>query len=136
MADNRVQVAIVEDDDSVRRALGRLLAAANIAATPFGSGRAFLDSLSAARPDCVVLDLHMPEMNGLDVLAALRRAGLGLPVVVVTGRFSPESRAECLAAGARAYLGKPLDETVLLRTIGEAVGHGRRSAAVPMNGMA
>src|SRR5262249_44402564 len=100
MACGRPRVAIVDDDTSVRRALARLLNAASFDATTFGSGQAFLESLATGTPDVVVLDLHMPGMNGLDVLAALTRAGLAVPVIMITGHASPETQARCQAAGA------------------------------------
>src|SRR5690349_8003099 len=98
MASGRPRVAIVDDDTSVRRALARLLNASSFDATMFESGQAFLDSLPTNTPDVVVLDLHMPGMNGLDVLAALTRAGLTLPVIMITGHASPETEARCQAA--------------------------------------
>ena len=114
-------IAIVDDDASVRRALGRLLAAAGFGTVAFASGQAFLDSLATTWPDCVVLDLQMPELNGLDVLAALARASLAVKVIMITGHDNPESRARALDAGVLACLAKPLDEVTFLRTIGDAV---------------
>jgi FixJ family two-component response regulator len=115
-------IAVVDDDASVRKALGRLLTASSFEAVTFGSGRAFLDSLPDSRPDCVVLDLQMPELTGLDVLAALARAGLELRVVMITGHDNPESRARCLDAGVMACLSKPLEEMAFLRAVTDAVG--------------
>jgi FixJ family two-component response regulator len=115
-------IAVVDDDASVRKALGRLLTASDFEVATFASGQAFLNSLSSGRPDCVVLDLHMPELNGLDVLAALARARLALRVIMITGHDSPESRARCLDAGVLACLAKPLDETIFLQAVGQAVG--------------
>ena len=115
-----LRVAVVDDELSVRKALGRLLTASNIDVETFASGREFLDSLSSRRPDCVVLDLHMPGLSGLDVQHELTRAGAGLPIVIVTAHEDAERRAQCLAAGAMAYLLKPLDEHTLLDAIGKA----------------
>jgi FixJ family two-component response regulator len=129
MACGHPRVAVVDDDTSVRRALARLLNASSFDATTFESGQAFLDSLPAGAPDVVVLDLHMPGMNGLDVLAALSRAELALPVIMITGHVSPETQARCQAAGAVAYLGKPLDQATFLQAAADAAGSrtiGRR----------
>jgi FixJ family two-component response regulator len=126
MAQKRPQIAIIDDDESVRRAIRRLFVASNFDAEAFASGRAFLDSLPARRPDCVVLDLQMPGLNGIEMLNTLARAGLAVPVIIVTGHDEPESRTRCLAAGAVAYLCKPFDEAALLHAVGEAVG-GRGS---------
>lgn len=120
-------IAVVDDDASVRKAPGRLLTAAEFEAATFASGQAFLDSLPCHRPDCVVLDLQMPELNGLDVLAALSRASAALKAIMIIGHDHPESRARCLAAGVLACLAKPLEETALLDAVGEAVGNPPRS---------
>ena len=129
MASGRPRVAIVDDDTSVRRALARLLNASSFDATTFESGQAFLDSLSANTPDVVVLDLHMPGMNGLDVLAALAGAGVAVPVIMISGHASPEAQARCLAAGALAYLGKPLDQATFLQAAADAAAAGSRGSS-------
>ena len=128
MASERHRVAIVDDDQSVRRALARLLTASKFEASTFESGREFLESLRAGRPDFVVLDLHMPGMNGLDVLAALSDAGVALPVIMITGHASPETQARCEAAGAIAYLSKPLDQATFLKAASDAAAIGGRDA--------
>ena len=129
MANGRPRVAIVDDDTSVRRALARLLAASRFEASTFESGRDFLESLEVCRPDFVVLDLHMPGMNGLDVLAALADAGLALPVIMITGHATPETQARCEAAGAVAYLSKPLDQAAFLKAAGDAAATAGRGSA-------
>src|SRR5262245_58075062 len=68
-----LSVAIVDDEASVRKALGRVLSASHITAKTYESGQQFLDSLAAQKPDCVILDLHMPGMSGHDVQCALKR---------------------------------------------------------------
>jgi FixJ family two-component response regulator len=129
MDGSRLRVAIIDDDESVRRALRRLLRAANLDADAFASGRDFIDSLAAQVPDCVVLDVHMPGMNGLDVQLQLVRNGFRIPVVVITGHDEPQARAQCLAAGAAAYLRKPLDDVALLDAIHNAAdAAGQRTA--------
>jgi FixJ family two-component response regulator len=120
MEGSRLCIAVIDDDESVRKALGRLLRAANLGAETFASGREFLDSLSSHVPDCIVLDLHMPGMNGLDVQHQLSRSGLQVPVVVITGHDEPQARADCRSAGAATYLLKPLDDEVLLDAVHQA----------------
>ena len=117
-------VAVVDDEEHVRKALERLLRSAGFTVETYPSGAAFLDSLCEYLPDCVVLDLHMPVMSGLQVLRALQAARRMLPIVVITAHDAPEAREQCLAAGASAYLRKPLDEHVLLGTISAAVSAG------------
>jgi FixJ family two-component response regulator len=131
MKKSRLRIAIIDDDESVRNALKRLLRAANLDAETFASGRDFLDSLSSHRPDCVVLDLHMPGMNGLDIQRQLARNGLRLPVVIITGHDEPQTRVACLSAGAAAYLRKPLDDEALLQAIHQAAGAGQPADPEP-----
>jgi FixJ family two-component response regulator len=122
-------VAIVDDEEPVRKALKRLLRASGLEAESYASGKDFLEASAQREPDCVVLDLHMPCMTGLQVLRALQAARRMLPIVVITAHDAPEAREQCLAAGAAAYLRKPLDEHVLLGTISAAVSaasHERR----------
>ena len=126
---SRLRIAVVDDDESVRKALKRLLRAANLDADTFASGREFLDSLPAQVPDCIVLDLHMPGMNGLDIQRQLARGALRVPIVVITGHDEPQTRAQCLSAGAAAYLRKPLDDEALLDAIHRAAGAARSSTA-------
>jgi FixJ family two-component response regulator len=110
-------VAIVDDEEPVRKALKRLLRASGLDADTYASGQDFLQASEARMPDCVVLDLHMPGMSGLQVLEELRSAKKSLPTVVITAYDEPASREQCLAAGAAAYLRKPLDERLLLNAI-------------------
>jgi FixJ family two-component response regulator len=117
---SRLRVAVIDDDESVRKALKRLLRAANLDADTYASGREFLDSLASRVPDCVVLDLHMPGMNGLDVQRQLAASVRRVPIVIITGHDEPQARAQCLAAGAAAYLRKPLDDEALLDAIERA----------------
>lgn len=106
-------VAVVDDEEPVRKALGRLLAASGLEVACYPGGREFLDDCQRRRPDCVVLDLHMPGMSGLQVLAELRRKRPGIPAVVITAHNAAETREQCFAAGAAEFLRKPLDERVL-----------------------
>jgi FixJ family two-component response regulator len=114
-------VAIVDDEEGIRKALGRLLRAAGLEAYGYANGQEFLTAAAERRPDCVVLDLHMPGMSGLQVLRKLKTAGLLLPVVVITAHDEPETRQKCLSTGARAYLRKPLEDRLLLNAISAAM---------------
>jgi FixJ family two-component response regulator len=115
-------VAIVDDEEPVRKALKRLLRASGLDAESYASGQAFLEAAALRAPDCVLLDLHMPRMSGLQVLRALQAARRALPIVVITAHDAPETREQCLAAGASAFLRKPLEEHELLDTITAALG--------------
>ena len=117
----RRRIAVVDDDPSVCKALARLLRASDLDADAYGSAQQFLESLQTSAPDCLVLDLQMPEMNGLALQRELGRAGIRLPIVVITGHDEPGMQARCLAAGAAAYLRKPLEERTLLAAIEAAI---------------
>lgn len=126
---SRTLIAIVDDDASIRKALARLIASFNLEVATFASGKEFLDCLAVRRPDCLLLDLHMPVLSGIDVMTALASQGWALPTVVITGREEPSSRARCLALGALAYLSKPVDPGRLLQALGEALGVNNSSSA-------
>ena len=114
-------VAVVDDEESVRKALKRLLCAAGLEAESYATGQEFLEQAATREPDCVVLDLHMPVMSGSQVLAQIRKMPRRPPVVVITAHDVPEKRDECLAAGACAYLRKPLEDRLLLNAISAAL---------------
>jgi FixJ family two-component response regulator len=117
-------LAVVDDDADVRVALQRLVCSAGFAVETYASGAEFLRSVDDHQPDCLVLDLHMPEMSGFDVQGALAREHAGLPVVIITGHDTPEARVRALKLGAKAYLCKPVDDEALLSAIGCAIGGG------------
>jgi FixJ family two-component response regulator len=129
MAKTRPLIAIVDDEEAVCRALKRLLVASSLDVMTFTSGEMFLESLTTDCPDCAVLDLHMPGLSGLDLLKWLASVGRRIPVVIITGRDEQGTRASCVAAGALAYLPKPLDHAKLLRAIGEAVARANSARA-------
>lgn len=126
MASPILRIAVVDDDASIRRALARLLATLDFEATTFATGAEFLDSLTDRIPDCLMLDLHMPTMTGLEVQGALADAGIKLPIIIITGHDEPKIIRQSLKAGAVACLSKPLDDELLLETINTAVSGARR----------
>src|SRR4249920_332008 len=121
--DKRPFIAVVDDEESVRLALGRLLRASSYEVAVFGSGHEFLRSLKTRRPNCVVLDYQMPDMTGRDVQRALFLAKERLPVIIVTAHDQPALREKCLADGAAAYFAKPLGREQLIAAIETALGH-------------
>jgi FixJ family two-component response regulator len=114
-------VALVDDDEAIRKALSRVLRACEFGVEGFSSGQAFLNALSETHPDCVLLDLHMPDMDGLEVLRELHSRAFKAPVIIITAHDEPGIRAYCLATGATAYLSKPIDRSVLQQAITDAV---------------
>src|SRR5262249_14252975 len=109
---------IVDDDEEVRRALRRLLRSLSYQAASFSSGEAFLASLAETRPDCALMDQHMPGMTGLEVFGRLGADGHLVTVVIVTGFDQPGLHAKCLEAGAVGYLLKPVDGAAIEAAIG------------------
>ena len=89
----------------------------------FPSGVEFLESLSSRRPDCIVLDLHMPVVNGFEVQTRLAESGVTVPVVIITGHDSDETRSLALTTFPVAYLRKPVNDQVLLDAIELALSH-------------
>ena len=117
MPSNPLHVAIVDDDASVLTALSRLLGTCSYRTATYQSARAFLESLRHSTPQCLVVDMQMPEVTGLDLLHHLTRHGIRIPTVVITGHDEAGNRARCEAVGTRAYLLKPLQGDVLIAAI-------------------
>jgi FixJ family two-component response regulator len=115
-------IAVVDDEESVRRALSRLLISSGLDCAAYASGREFLDSLRTSVPDCVVLDLHMPGLTGLDVARELQSAAVRVPAIIITAHDQAGTRSQCLSAGAAAYLRKPFDDKALLDEVTLAMG--------------
>src|SRR5262245_19861380 len=101
-----------------------MLRASHFAVSEYPSGKAFLDSLAGTRPDCVVLDFHMPGLTGADVQRAMLAARIKVPVIIITAHDQPAIRQQCLADGAIAYLAKPFRRANLLAAIDTALQEG------------
>jgi FixJ family two-component response regulator len=114
-------IAVVDDDAEVRAALARLVASAGYRAQVYSGGDEFLGDVELHPPQCVVLDLHMPGTSGFDVLLALARRHIGVPVVTITGYDSERTRTAARQLGSRAYLCKPVDGDALLAAIASVV---------------
>jgi len=121
-SDQRPAVYIVDDDDMVRDSLKALLEAHRFQTRDFNSAQNYLDTRDGLLGGCLLVDMHMPNMNGLELLQALRTAGDATPVVLYTGRNDPTLEARAIAAGASAVLDKPVTYKVLLAAIRQALG--------------
>ncbi|MFO1204894.1 MAG: response regulator [Burkholderiales bacterium] len=119
-------VYVLDDDPEVLKATERLLASAGMAVQAFQSPQAFLEFYDGA-PGCLVLDLAMPELNGLDLQRALAERGGMLPIVFLTGRGDIRSCAQALKEGAVDFLTKPVDESDLLAAIETALAKTARA---------
>src|SRR5215475_6579388 len=125
MSQTQPVVAIVDDDVSILRALGRLLYAAGWHAVTFSSAEALLQTGMQASPDCLVLDVWLPGMTGIELLEHLVATGSTLPAVIITGHDDLQMRMRAMQAGAVAYLLKPLDGQEILRALQQALDSRR-----------
>src|SRR5262249_29442863 len=114
MSETQPVIAIVDDEESIRRALARLLYTVGWSATTFPSAEAFLQTSMQALPDCLVIDVWLPGMTGVDLQEHIVATGSSPPVVIITGRDDLHMRMRAMQAGAVAYLLKPLDGQDLL----------------------
>jgi FixJ family two-component response regulator len=120
MSDRSI-VMIVDDDDSVRRAARRLIKSYGLAVATFASADEFLASGRLKETGCLVLDVHMPGMSGLDLQNRLIATGNRIPIIFITAFASETARAQALQAGAFGYLIKPFEEDDLLDCIHRAL---------------
>jgi FixJ family two-component response regulator len=118
-------ISIVDDDCSVNVAVTRLLEAAGFAVHSFTSARALLDDAQARDADCLVLDVHLPDMNGFDLQRRLAAAGSSMPVVVITAHDDAMHRRAARDIGAFAYLTKPFSSLSLVDAVSRAVAARR-----------
>ena len=107
-------IAIVDDDADVRGSVESLMRSAGIEACSFASAETFLASPQCPQVDCVITDLHMPGIDGIGLQLELRRRGLAVPVIMVTGFPEPTARQRAIETGALAFLAKPVDPDILL----------------------
>src|SRR5467141_4996666 len=110
-------VAVVDDDDSVRESLGGLFRSVGYAAQGFASADAFLQSDDLAKTDCVILDVRMPGMSGLELQRQLVASHPDVPVIFMTAHDDARARSQALSGGAAAYLIKPFSEEALLDAV-------------------
>jgi FixJ family two-component response regulator len=118
-------VAVLDDEPEMRKAFRRLLTSCHFVVDEYESGAAFLATLPSHRPDCLLLDLQMPGVNGIGVLEACQCQHLHVPIVVVTAHDEPGTAAQVGALGASAYLKKPVDQNVLVSAIEAAISSTR-----------
>jgi len=123
------RVFLVDDDAPVRRALTRLLRAAGLEVSSFPSANALLTALEAQEASCVVADLAMPGLTGLDLQDELARRGLEVPVVFISGHADVTSSVRAMRSGAVDFLEKPVSDVDLLQAIKRALARNRERQA-------
>ena len=114
-------IAIIEDDASVRGALARLLRSVGWKAVVFASAEAFLRAVGQEPPDCLVLDIRLPGMSGVDLLEHSAVASRSLPVICISAHDDVQMRKRAAQVGVVAFLAKPMDEQDLLHAIRHAL---------------
>jgi FixJ family two-component response regulator len=118
-------VAIVDDDPSVREGLGSLIRSAGWGVEAFASAQEFLARPRAETPSCLILDLQLPGLSGLDLQKQMAEAGVEIPIIFLTGHGNIPASVQAMKAGAVEFLTKPFDEQELLRAVQEALEHDR-----------
>ena len=113
----RSTIFIIDDDASVRRALCRVMTSAGLECESFDSAEEFLAKAHCGMAGCIVADMTMPGMSGLELMPVLDATGIQLPLIVLTAHDSEEMRAAARSAGAAAYFRKPVDTQALLDAI-------------------
>lgn len=114
-------VFVVDDDQAVRESLSRLMESVGQEVATYAGAQEFLDSYDPSRPGCVVLDIRMPGMSGLDLQEKLARDGMRIPVIIISGHGDVEKAVRAMKAGAVDFLRKPYKAKVLLERIGQAL---------------
>jgi FixJ family two-component response regulator len=118
-------VYLVDDDADLLKAIERLLESAALKVATFESPQAFLEGHDRGAPGCLVLDLAMPGLNGLQLQQVLEQQGSTLPIVFLTGRGDIEASVQAMKRGATDFLTKPIDDTKLIAAIHEALAKGQ-----------
>jgi two-component system response regulator FixJ len=128
MSEERL-VHLVDDDEAIRRSAGFMLKTSGFRVRTFESGNELLKIASSLDPGCILLDIRMPGMDGLEVQAALKERGIGLPVIIMTGHGDVTLAVQAMKAGAVDFIEKPFEKAVLLGAIDQAFERLKRSAA-------
>jgi len=126
--DPQALIAIVDDDESVREALQSLLKSMGFRAEGFPSAEEFLQSAQISATTCLILDVRMPGMSGLELQRQLAADQRRIPIIFITAHGDDDTRARALQAGAVDFLAKPFSEEALLTAVHSALGQGRDKA--------
>jgi two-component system, LuxR family, response regulator FixJ len=123
-------VHVIDDDEAVRESMSFLFRTAKIEVTSYSSASTFLDVLPTTNLGCIVTDVRMPGMSGIELLRRLKELGIGVPVIVITGHGDVPLAVEAMKYGAVDFLEKPFDDEVLLQAVRAALrqqaGEARR----------
>jgi two-component system, LuxR family, response regulator FixJ len=114
-------VHVIDDDEALRESLTFLLRAAGLKVKSYASAAAFLDARAAVGSSCIITDVRMPGLSGLDLLRRLKELGIGVPVIVITGHADVPLAVEAMKFGAVDFLEKPFDDEILLQSVRSAL---------------
>ncbi|MGD0335074.1 MAG: response regulator FixJ [Xanthobacteraceae bacterium] len=121
MPSEKAIVHVIDDDEAIRQSLAFLLQAAKLEVKTYASAMAFLDALPDAASGCVITDVRMPGMSGVDLLRRLKELKISVPVIVITGHGDVALAVEAMKVGAVDFLEKPFDDDVLLASVQSAL---------------
>ena len=121
MPSEKAIVHVIDDDEAFRQSLAFLLQAAKLEVKTYSSAMAFLDALPDTTASCVITDVRMPGMSGVDLLRRLKELKIGMPVIVITGHGDVALAVEAMKVGAVDFLEKPFDDDVLLASVQSAL---------------
>ena len=119
-------ISVVDDDESIRRTTTLLIESFGFRAAAFESAETFLSSGHVHDTSCLIVDVQMPGMNGLQLQSRLAASGCGIPIIFITAYESTDSRQRAMQAGAAAFLGKPFSDQQLLQIIRSALRFSHR----------
>jgi FixJ family two-component response regulator len=117
----RLLLSVVDDDERLRESLPELLRECGFAARAFSSGQEFLSSSYVNETKCLILDVAMPEMSGLDLQQELKRRGKAIPIIFISGQKDEDIRKQALRQGAVKFLYKPFSDSDLLEAVNTAL---------------
>jgi two-component system response regulator FixJ len=121
-------IHVVDDDEAIRASLVFVLESAGMAARAYDSATLFLEACGGDIAGCVVTDVRMPDINGLELVRRMRTLGVGMPVIVMTGHGDVSLAVEAMKEGVLDFLEKPFDDEVFLKAVRQALNSGLRSA--------
>jgi two-component system response regulator FixJ len=123
-------VHVIDDDEAVRESIDFLLRSAGLSVRTYDSAASFLDAAPKIAAGCIITDVRMPGLSGLDLLRRLQEMQIGLPVIVITGHGDVALAVEAMKCGAVDFLEKPFDDDILLASVRSALNRSEESAAI------
>jgi two-component system, LuxR family, response regulator FixJ len=123
-------VHVIDDDEAVRESIDFLLRSAGLSVRTYDSAASFLDAAPTIAAGCIITDVRMPGLSGIDLLRRLQEMRIGLPVIVITGHGDVPLAVEAMKCGAIDFLEKPFDDDVMLASVRSALNRSEESAAI------